>query len=67
MAITLAKYKLGSFSWCHFVRIGVLHFGIFLNKIYQNSWKRSGMANTLAKYKLGSSNWCPFEILKFLI
>jgi hypothetical protein len=24
MAITLAKYKLGSFSWCHFVRIGVL-------------------------------------------
>jgi hypothetical protein len=20
MAITLAKYKLGSYSWCHFVR-----------------------------------------------
>jgi hypothetical protein len=69
MAITLAKYRLGSFSWCHFVRIGFLHmtsysifeiFEISWIKNVESSWKKSGMTITLAKYKLGSSSWCHF-------
>jgi hypothetical protein len=48
MPITLANCKLGSFNWCHFVRIKVFHmtsyskfwnFGNFLNKNSQKLFK----------------------------
>jgi hypothetical protein len=59
MAITLGHCKLGSSSWCHFVRIGVLLMTLYF-KIVKTSWKKSGMARTSAKYKLQSCNWYHF-------
>jgi hypothetical protein len=69
MAITLAKFKLESDNWYHFVRIGVLHMTSYPKiwvlasswiKILKISWKKSLMAITLDKHMPKSCNWYHF-------
>jgi hypothetical protein len=66
IARTLAKHKVETSNWYHFVRFGVPQntwyskfekIEISWITILKNSWKKSVMAIFLAKHKLESSNW----------